>query len=214
MKRFMRDNIRLADIIQCAAARIVQAIRRIAESYAPGESGNSSVGYGSFDTMHIRRSDFKKLPTYDEQKDGAERIAADKYFADQRVVYIATDERDKTWFEPLRKHYRLVFLEDFSHLIRGVDPNYLGMIEQLVCAKGDKFVGTYYSTFSGYINRVRGYHALKSKTSDAQKGILNSEYVGQDGYFRTALKTYMSASRDFWHREWPIGWRDIDFPLG
>lgn len=44
MKRFMRDHIRYKDPIQCAAARIVSALRK---------------EFGEFDTFHVRRGDFQ-----------------------------------------------------------------------------------------------------------------------------------------------------------
>jgi hypothetical protein len=205
MKRFARDNVRFADVIQCAAARIVQALRGIARQ-ADGVRNND----GSFDTMHVRRSDFKNLDVYKDGTDPAENILADQYFADRRTVYIATDEQDKSFFNVLHQTYNVLFLHDFDHLLPGVDPNYFGMIEQLVCARGDKFVGTYYSTFTAYVNRVRGYHAQKSRSPAAQKGELNSEYFGHGGNYRHIFKTYMAAHKDFWVREWPIAWRDID----
>jgi hypothetical protein len=31
------------------------------------------------------------------------------------------------------------------------------MIDQVVCTRGDIFVGTWFSTFTGYITRMRGY---------------------------------------------------------
>jgi hypothetical protein len=31
------------------------------------------------------------------------------------------------------------------------------MIEQIVAANGEAFIGTWWSTFTGYINRMRGY---------------------------------------------------------
>lgn len=209
MKRFIRDNLRFSDIIQCAAARIVLAIREIAANAGGGNNED-----GSFDTMHVRRTDFKDLATYKEGTDGADRIIADRFFEDKRTVYIATDEKDMTFFEPLRHHYNILFLNDFDHLIKGMDPNFFGMIEQLVCARGDKFVGTYYSTFTAYANRVRGYHAQKSQSRDSVKGIINSEYLGHNGAYRDVMKMYNSAHKDFWSREWPIGWRDIDHDVG
>jgi GDP-fucose protein O-fucosyltransferase len=209
MKRFMRDNLRFSDVIQCAAARIVEAVREIARNTATGGRNK----HGGFDTMHVRRTDFKDLPTYQDGVVGAEQIVRDSYFQQGRTVYIATDEKDRTFFEPLTKNYTVLFFHDFDHLIKGMDPNYFGMIEQLVCAKGDKFVGTYYSTFTAYINRIRGYHAQKSRSEDALNGVLNSEYMGHDGAYRTSLRAYTSARRDFWSREWPIAWRDIDHDM-
>ncbi len=36
-----------------------------------------------------------------------------------------------------------------------------GMIDQVVCTRGEVFVGTWFSTFSGYITRMRGYLGYK-----------------------------------------------------
>lgn len=181
MKRFLRDHLRFSDIIQCAAARIVKGIREIAVHVANGTNDS-----GGFDTMHVRREDFKGLDTYKDGIVQPHQMVDAQYFVPQRTVYIATDEKDKSFFEILHQHHTILFLHDFDHLIEGIDPNYYGMIEQLVCAKGDKFVGTYYSTFTGYINRVRGYHAQKARTIEARKGFLNSEYMGHDGHYRKA----------------------------
>jgi GDP-fucose protein O-fucosyltransferase len=121
---------------------------------------------------------------YKDGLDDAHQMIAANFFESQRTVYIATDEKDKSFFNPLRQHHTVLFLHDFDHLIQGIDPNYYGMIEQLVCAKGDKFVGTFYSTFTGYINRVRGYHAQNTRSPDALRGSINSEYMGHNGNFR------------------------------
>lgn len=50
-KRFIRDNFRYKDEIQCAAARIVSEMRNISK-----ENGNDD---GVFHTAHIRRGDFQ-----------------------------------------------------------------------------------------------------------------------------------------------------------
>ena len=46
-KRFVRDHLRYVDEIQCAAARVVAAIRQKARSHGAAD--------GQFDTFHIRR---------------------------------------------------------------------------------------------------------------------------------------------------------------
>jgi hypothetical protein len=183
MKRYIRDHLRFSDIIQCAAARIVEGIREIATKVGDGNND-----HGSFDTMHVRREDFKGLNVYKDGVVEPDQIVTEQYFEPQRTVYIATDENDKAFFEPLHQHHTILFLHDFDHLIKDIDPNYYGLIEQLVCAKGDKFVGTYYSTFSAYINRVRGYHAQKTRSTAALKGSINSEYMGHNGNFRDVMK--------------------------
>lgn len=200
MKRFIRDHVRYADGIQCAAARIVQAIRARSR-----EAGDAT---GSFDTMHVRRKDFKLLAGYKDGLDGADKIVSDQYITQNRTLYISTDEDDKNFFAPMRKHYNLLFLGDFTDLLKSVDPNYYGMIEQLVCARGDKFVGTFYSTFTAYINRVRGYHARKLNLPGSKEGIINSEYLGHSGNYRHVMQKYEAVRNSFWNREWPTAVRD------
>jgi GDP-fucose protein O-fucosyltransferase len=190
MKRFLRDHLRFSDIIQCAAARIVEGIREIAALV-----GNGTNDSGGFDTMHVRREDFKGLDVYKDGIIQPHQMIDAKFFDPLRTVYVATDERDKSFFEALHEHHTILFLHDFDHLIKGIDPNFYGMIEQLVCAKGDKFVGTYYSTFTGYINRVRGYHAQRAGTAKARRGFLNSEYMGHDGHYRKATHVSLVSCR-------------------
>ena len=113
----------------------------------------------------------------------------------------------------MAQHYNLLFLDDFMHLLDGVHPNFYGMIEQLVVARGDKFVGTYYSTFTAYVNRIRGYHAQKNKLPGHLQGALNSDYAGHRDNYRDVLHKYMAVSSDPWAREWPTAWRDIDHDI-
>lgn len=40
----------------------------------------------------------------------------------------------------------------------------IGMIDQVVCTRGEIFVGTWFSTFTGYITRMRGYMGYSDKT--------------------------------------------------
>jgi 16S rRNA G1207 methylase RsmC len=37
------------------------------------------------------------------------------------LLYIATDERDKSFFDPFKEHYEIVFLDDFKHLLKGIN---------------------------------------------------------------------------------------------
>ena len=64
-----------------------------------------------------------------------------------------TDEKDKTFFEPLAKHYNLRFLSEFSDAggLNELDPNLLGMVDTIVASQGRIFVGTWFPTFTGFI---------------------------------------------------------------
>jgi hypothetical protein len=198
-KRFMRDHLRYIDEIQCAAARIVNAVRQKAKE-------NGSLD-GVFDTFHIRRGDFQYKDT---------RVDADVIYENTKgilvensTIFIATDEKNLTFFDHLRKHYNLLFLHDFEHLITGVNKNYYGMLDQLVASRGRTFSGAYYSTFTGYINRIRGYHSQKLKLPGHELGQINS-YFYIPKYLKDNMNHYMSLQPPLWGREFPVAWRDID----
>jgi GDP-fucose protein O-fucosyltransferase len=106
MKRFMRDHVRYIDEIQCAAARIVNAMREHAKSK------NASDPSGQFDTFHVRRGDFQFKQT---------RIEASEIVKNTRdilspgsTIYVATDERDKSFFAPMKAQYDVKFMDGTS----------------------------------------------------------------------------------------------------
>ena len=79
-----------------------------------------------------------------------------------KLLYISTDEKNKSFFDPFREHFTIKFLTNYVD-IAGLRPgrfnqNYLGMVEQIVCASAHTFIGTPLSTYTGYITRMRGYH--------------------------------------------------------
>ena len=99
-----RDHIRYKDPIQCAAARIVAELRK---------------EFGDYDSFHVRRGDFQFKRT---------RIEADEIYnnvkdklPDGRPIFIATDERNKKFFDPLKEHYKVRFLDDYKHLLEGLN---------------------------------------------------------------------------------------------
>ena len=131
---------------------------------------------------------------------------------DGHTVYIATDETNMTFFQTFQQHYNILFLHNFTHLIPDINPNYYGMIEQLVASKSEVFVGTFYSTFSAYINRFRGYHAQRNQLPGYELGHIQSYYYvpGTHEGFRTVMQNYVSVQQAFWQQEFPVAWRDIN----
>jgi hypothetical protein len=200
-KRFVRDHIRYVDEIVCAAARIVNAVRERARKKSPENEK------GEYDSFHVRRGDFQYKGTrveatvlYQESKE---------HLKEGATLYIATDERDKTFFEPLKNHYDVTFLDDYMDLIEGVNTNYYGMLDQLVAYKGRVFYGTYRSTLSGYINRMRGYYSTKEKLPGYELGTLQSYYfVPKDKKY--VMSKYSAVKLPLFMQEFPVSWRDID----
>lgn len=92
------------------------------------------------------------------------------------TLYIATDEK-REFFEVFKHKYDVVFLEDFLNVLTNVNTNLYPMIEQLVCSKSRIFYGTYSSTFSGYINRLRGYHVTKNKLEGYKDGTMVRNFL-------------------------------------
>ncbi|KAI2513334.1 GDP-fucose protein O-fucosyltransferase [Fragilaria crotonensis] len=193
-KRFVRDHLRYVDEIQCAAARVVKAMRQKAR-----EHGNED---GIFDTFHIRRGDFQYKDT---------RVDAPVIYENMKhlipegtTIYIATDERDKRFFKIFHEHFNVYFLDDFAPILEGVNTNFYGMLDQRVASRGRTFIGCFYSTFTGYINRMRGYHSQMDKAEGWEQGVINSWYYIPKSRIN-ALREYRPIA--------PAMWSRVNFPL-
>ena len=104
MKRFVRDHVRYIDEIQCAAARVVAALRKRVKERTKGASSD-------FDTIHIRRGDFQFKDTRVEASEILQQLK--RVLDNGTTLYIATDERDKSFFKDIVDHYPdVVFLDD------------------------------------------------------------------------------------------------------
>lgn len=201
MKRFIRDHIRYKDEIQCAAARVVQALRN--------RSRRGGDPEGQFESFHIRRGDFA-------QQFKVAFVSADSIYdiskselQSNATVYVATDERNRSYFNPLIEHYDVVFLDDFTDQLEGIDTSFYGMVDQLVASRGRAFFGCWYSTFTGYINRLRGYHANRAKSPGYENGIIPSWYYATEGH-RNDMRHFHPLFQTFYSREFPTSWRFID----
>ncbi|KAL7533903.1 hypothetical protein ACHAXR_005519 [Thalassiosira sp. AJA248-18] len=196
-KRLVRDRVRYSDEIFCAAGKIVKSL--IEESM--GRHFNGAGAEAGYFSMHIRRGDFQwpkmKLSAEEWHYNTKSWLEPD----DQHLLYIATDEADRSFFEPLMKHYKVRFLDDYSELVNlsNLDPNYVGMIDQIVASKARDFVGTYFSSFSAYIGRMRGYHAISGKRM----------FYSHRKYWN-ATHSWVYPHASYPSREFPLGWVGID----
>mmetsp|Transcript_27904 Transcript_27904/g.65603 ORF Transcript_27904/g.65603 Transcript_27904/m.65603 type:complete len:117 (-) Transcript_27904:72-422(-) len=102
------------------------------------------------------------------------------------------------------------FLDDFMDELKGVNSNYYGMIDQLVASRGRLFFGCFFSTFTGYIMRMRGYHSIKHKAPGSEHGILPTTYYYVTKDKKKEMHKYAPLRGGFFSREYPVSWRDID----
>lgn len=115
----------------------------------------------SYIAYHIRRGDFQQKHTRLEAQDILDStLSLIPGNRKKWVVYISTDETNRTFFEPFRRTFRSVrFLSDYTESaeLSEMNQNHLGMLEQVVCANAHTFIGTPLSTFTSFITRMRGY---------------------------------------------------------
>lgn len=196
MKRFVRDFVHYQDNIFCAAGKIVQQLQK--EGMERGFKMDAE-GAGGFSALHVRRGDLQFKEVKISGEEWFNNTA--KLWQPKELLYIATDERDRSFFGPFAEHYDLRFLDDYFEKagLTNLDPSLLGMVEIAVASRGRLFVGTWHSTFSGYIMRLRGYYGF-SKVSNYYS------YRPR----RLAMHKWVYPEGNFEAREFPIAWLGID----
>jgi len=182
-RRFVRDYVRLNDAIQCAGARIVAALRRESGSFA-GAFYALHVRRGEFGVEEVKLSAEEMLRNLrfpngtpivppgatvyiatDDPHGVCENCRAERKlcteFYRRNVTVPLGCPADPSWAAFERFGWRIRFLHDFvaAGLLGGVAPSRHGMVEAVVCARALAFAGTLYSTFTGFIHRLRGYHS-------------------------------------------------------
>lgn len=164
-----------------------------------------------YQKVHIRRADFK-------QQYGESVLSVDKLIEasnpvlgnhTSKTIYIATDEKNRTFFEPFKKQYQVFFMDDFEDILDDVNSNYFPLIDQLISSRGDIFFGTHYSTFTSYINRLRGYYSWRDKIDGYLEGRIKSYYFNPPSV-KSAYQQYFHFRRPFWAYEFTEAWFDID----
>lgn len=182
-KRFARDRLRYREHIVCAAGRVV---RHLGDTYS---------------AIHVRRGELQYVSV--RVTCDALVAAVDAWLKPGETLFVLSDETDHTWFEPLARRYRLFFLYDFEQYLVDLDPNARGMVEQLVAAAppARTFTGTFFSTFSSFVSRLRRYYGHRSDTfyyaaPKEKQYIMHSDSL--------------AIHYPYFNREWPLAWQAID----
>lgn len=147
-RRFLKRGVRYTPEIFATASRLIE-----------------HLGPGAYSALHIRRNDFAA-------QFGAAGAQPPEHTA-QRIndilpagepLYIATDETDPSHLAPLSRDRPVITWQDLAGVstgrrasAAGVPALLAGPVEQLVCTAARAFVGTRFSTFSMYINRLRSF---------------------------------------------------------
>lgn len=218
-KRFMRDRLRYHDEIFCVGSKIIERLLQL-------EGSPITTDNPKFVAFHIRRGDFQQKHT----RLPAETIVSltNHLVPDrkERIAYIATDEGNRSFFAPWLQEYKAIyFLNDVSKGsgIEEVNQNYVGMIEQVVCAGADTFIGTPLSTFTAYITRMRGYlnrtipmlirdpltHQITGQRQLDRRGVYNRTYYYMKHHMYQ-LHTKPRVHFPLWIRDFTDVFENID----
>jgi len=143
--------------------------KRLAISFA-NEIGEA------YNAIHVRRGDKRVEAAFDDVARDANYFGTRMLPVSKRIrkLYVATDERNQTYFDPLREMgFQLITYRDFDqeklNAFTAMFPptmylDIVGILEQLICSFSYRFLGCPYSTFTLYILRMRQHFPLLSQT--------------------------------------------------
>jgi len=217
-RRFVRDFMRYKDTIQCAGAELVGAVR--ADSRKQGLHGEYyalHIRRGDFQYKEVKHSAAEIIENLRFQNgtpiippgslvyistDDPDGICKDCYVQRKPCTSYTTPKppgcpEDTSWRAFTEFGWKIRFLKDYlkAGYLPDTNPNVHGMVESIICSRAKAFAGTFFSTFTGYIHRLRGYHGL-----------------GESTYYHTkrfvfAPQMKKSVGHGF-SREWRAGWTD------
>lgn len=166
-----------------------------------GDDGDNV--FGKYNAVHVRRGgghtriDRRSAEHYYDMK-----LIPNKLLLEM-PLYVATDEKNKTWFEHWKtKGYRLSFWADIvkadtqglsrkfiNSYPRSMRNDVIGFIEQLICARANKWTGSDGSTFSFSIGGMRLFKSLvdldwKDHMDDNAKKVYFNKGKGIELYAR------------------------------
>lgn len=188
---------------------------------------------GPYNSVHIRLGDFLNVYESDEYRINIERYRkyVRRHFADLDLpILIATDGLDsKEIFSEIFEGYKLIYIDelifsDYFDDFRGLeftDFNILTILNQLICTESANFIGTYRSTFTGIIHRLRQERHHDARfyffADDRIARSLNEDFeIVPDGkgffeWNKFTIFTESGHNQMGWMREWDFDQTSIDF---
>jgi hypothetical protein len=157
--------------------------------------------YGKYYSMHIRRGDFNQV--YNDVCVDIDTIHKNirELIPEGSYLYISTDIVNKKDLGILNDKYKIFIFKDVINLIKCDNEDFYGLIEQIICSRGEKFIGTKLSTFSNYIYRLRGY---MNDITD-KNYYINTELNTPDNKIEQEWYIEMNCLDQIWSREFKDG---------
>lgn len=164
-----------------------------------------AVTISDYNAVHIRRgppNDFLfqfgySLNTVNTSEKLANEI--DKLFPADLPLYIASDESDRSFFDILKRKYKIYFFEDFFQNQSKLET---AVLEQIICSRANIFVGTANSTYSKRIQVMRGIDGLPATDYMGINDIVDNYEI--DSPYPWAYRDYKRWS---WNSSSYIQWR-------
>tara|TARA_S200002703_G_scaffold87444_1_gene75330 strand:- start:61 stop:1218 length:1158 start_codon:yes stop_codon:yes gene_type:complete len=169
--------------------------------YECGEVVRSKIG--PYNAVHVRRNDFldtrfENIEIYNGPEKLLKVIDDCPFLEPDLPLYIATDEKDKTFFEKLGEKYDIYFYEDFKYNLKEdfneSDKLNIAVMDQVICSMSENFFGTYLSTFTKRINIMRG---LDGRQADDWFGINHMPESPNEDI--TSTIPWSTAEDNYWH---------------
>lgn len=187
---------------------------------------------GRFNAFHLRLGDFLTNYKQDEYSVDAERFKhyVEAAFTDKDLpVLAATDGlHEKELFRSFLADYRIIFIDelvfdDFLSNYKNLkftDFNVLTILNQLICANAETFIGTYRSTFTSIIHRLRqerfGKKNFNFFPDDRVARLLTADYTikpDRSGFFDWNRYSVFAENHPSmaWMREWDFEATTLNF---
>lgn len=187
--KFIKNNIKPKKIYQDIANDIIAKIE-------------------SFGCINVRRGDYLNIPN---NKNSIIRcndfLDVVKYNIKNNKLLIVSDEKDKNYFDCLNKEYNTLYIQDF--IPKYLDSSEKGLVMMIVASYSESFIGTFKSTFSSMIQRLRRFNGFLDEykflyPQDDEMILINGFLSKKSGQYSWNKDILPNCYNDmlFWVKEW------------
>lgn len=160
------------------------------------ETRHENIYECPYNAIHVRQNDF----LYTRPMSAKTQIKTLLQDIENRIpnnipLYIATDEKNKALFDHLRAKYNIWFLDNFNLNLK---PHEALIVEQIICSNANMFLGSRDSTYSEYINVLRGYN---------NKSVYHDQGTNFNYNYRKFKRFQWETENYGWNRPFDTHWK-------